>query len=102
MIISYISNNYEENLTLTSIANRFGVSKYSLSRMFSNVLGVSFYQYINLLRIDFAEILLVNTDLSITDIAIKCGYNNQQTFNRAFKDRNKTTPSMFRKKMLNS
>jgi AraC-type DNA-binding domain-containing proteins len=97
-IIAYISNHYMEDLSLSSIANTFGIGKYALSRIFSNVLGVKFFQYLNFLRIDYAEQLLINTDQRIIDIAINCGYQNQQTFNRVFKERRHCTPKEYRDK----
>ena len=97
-IITYISNHYTEDLSLSSIANKFGIGKYALSRIFSNVLGVKFFQYLNFLRIDYAEQLLINTDQNIIDIAINCGYQNQQTFNRVFKERCHCTPKEYRNK----
>ncbi len=97
-IIAYISNHYTEDLSLTSIANKFGIGKYALSRIFSNVLGVKFFQYLNFLRIDYAEQLLISTDHNVIDIAINCGYQNQQTFNRVFKERCHCTPKEYRDK----
>lgn len=96
-IISYISNHYSEDLTLDRVANRFGLGKYALSRIFSNTLKINFVSYINALRINHAEFLLLTSDLNIISIAMECGYHNQQTFNRIFKETFGCTPTDFRK-----
>ena len=96
-IIAYIASHFQEDLCLTSVANEFGIGKYHLSRIFSNILGISFTAYLNALRINHAKYLLHNSDMNITAIAIECGYHNQQTFNRIFKELNGCTPKDYRK-----
>ncbi|MCD7735790.1 MAG: AraC family transcriptional regulator [Lachnospiraceae bacterium] len=95
-VIAYIANHYLEEITLTSVANHFGIGKYSLSRIFSNVLGCSFTSYVNTLRMDYAVMLMMNTDMNIFRIAMEAGYNNQQTFNRIFKKTYGCTPKQYR------
>lgn len=95
-IIAYIANHYNENISLVSVANHFGIGKYALSRIFSNTLKVNFNTYINMLRISAARNLLRSTNLSILAVAMECGYRNQQTFNRIFKQRCGCTPKEYR------
>lgn len=95
-VISYIAEHYREEISLSSIANHFGIGKYALSRMFSNVLDCNFISYINSLRISYSETLLVNTDMNITRVAIESGFNNQQTYNRVFKLIEGCTPKEYR------
>jgi len=97
-ILAYISQHFTEDISLASVAAAFGIGKYAVSRIFSNVLKVSFLHYINSLRIDYAVYLLINTDLNITNIAMECGYHSQQTFNRIFKELYSCTPKEYRKK----
>ncbi len=95
-IVAYIGKHFREDISLTSVAKHFGLGKYALSRIFSNVLNLSFVSYLNSLRIDYAEYLLLSTDLGIIDIAIECGYHNQQTFYRLFKSMHDCTPKEYR------
>ncbi|MDO4298143.1 MAG: AraC family transcriptional regulator [Lachnospiraceae bacterium] len=95
-VISYIADHYLEEITLSSVANHFGIGKYALSRIFSNVLGCNFITYVNSLRIDYAKFLLMNTDMNIIRIAIESGFHNQQTFNRVFKKIHGCTPKEYR------
>ena len=96
-ILAYISKHFTEEISLSSIGAVFGIGKYAVSRIFSNILKVSFLHYINSLRIDYAKYLLLNTDLSITNIAMECGYHSQQTFNRVFKELCSCTPKEYKK-----
>ena len=96
-VVTYLANHYLEQLSLETVARRFGVNTFKLSRIFSNDLGISFKESINSLRISHACYLLLSTDASITFIAAECGYNNQQTFNRVFKEQNLCTPKEYRK-----
>lgn len=96
-IISYISRHCLEDINLDTLSKHFGISKYKLSRLFSNTIHTSFPDYLKKQRINNAEFLLINTDKDITSIAYECGFNNQQNFNRAFKEIAKTTPREFRR-----
>ena len=96
-IITYIGKHFREEISLSTIAKHFGIGKCTLSRIFSNVLKVSFSTYINSLRIDYADHLLMTTDLGMMEISIECGYHNQQTFYRLFKTYHKCTPKEYRK-----
>ena len=95
-IVSYVSQHYLENINLDTLSKHFGISKYKLSRIFSNTIHSSFPDYLKKQRINAAEFLLTNTDEDITNIAYECGFNNQQSFNRAFQELNQTTPREFR------
>lgn len=95
-IIAYIGNNFQEEITLPLLAKKFGIGKYTLSRIFSNVLGISLPSYLNSLRIDYAVYLLQRTDMDIINVAIESGYHNQQTFNRIFKNAKGCTPKEYR------
>lgn len=96
-IISYISAHCLEDLSLDNVSKQFGIGKYTLSRIFSSVLGVSFTKYINSQRINYASFQLLNTEDDINQIAYDCGYSNQQTFNRVFKEELGQTPTAYRK-----
>lgn len=95
-VIEYISQNYQQSLSLDELAHAVGVSKYQLSRVFSNRLNTSFPQYINSLRLITAQYLLRNTDLDILQISLECGFESQRTFNRVFKEMTGITPRDFR------
>lgn len=99
-IVAYIADHFCEDISLSDIAVHFGIGKYALSRIVSNVLKVRFTAYVNALRMNHARYLLLNSNMTITAIALECGYRNQQTFNRVFKEHYSCTPKDYRIKVL--
>lgn len=96
-ILSYIQANYSNPLTLSSIAAELEISPFQLSRIFSGNIGLRLDKYINELRVNYANHLLLSTDRPITDIAFDCGFDTLRTFNRAYKDIMSVTPREYRK-----
>ena len=94
--IFYIEENYSENISLLSLANHLGISKYYLSRLFNRLTGQAFRTYLNNIRLDKAQKLLYSTDKSIIDIAFECGFNSLRTFNRVYKENKGVVPSDYR------
>jgi len=98
-IAEYIYGHYRSNITLTSVAGQFCLNPYYLSRVFKEVTGFSFIEYLNCLKIREVERLLKFTDLSVTDIAQKVGYRSITHLERVFKSLNGCSPSTFRKNL---
>lgn len=96
-ILSYINNNYTENLTLEALAKQAGFSKFHFSRLFNQFLNMNLHNYINQKRISKAELLLLNPNLSIIDVAFQSGFNSISTFNRVFKSLKGCTPTQYKK-----
>lgn len=96
-IIEYVSSHFREPLSLEILSKKFGVSRYHLSRIFSDTIKVGFYKYINSMRISAAREMLQNTNRDILGIGLDCGFENQQTFNRVFKEQTGLTPKEYRK-----
>lgn len=97
-IVNYISLKFREPLSLDILASELGISRYYLSRIFSNKLNTSFSDYINNVRVSYASTLILSTDISITQICNDAGFNSLRTFNRVFKDCFNMTPSEYRYK----
>lgn len=95
-LITYITEHFCEQLSLESLSKQLGICRFYLSRIFTQVLHVGFYEYINTLRINYAKELLENTNLTILNIAMQCGFQSQQTFNRIFKSLCGITPTVYR------
>lgn len=96
-VICYISQHYRENVSLETLAVRFGVSRYHLSRLFSRTIRSGFYAYLHSLRVNYAKGQLQNTSQDILTIAMDSGFENQQTFNRVFKALCGMTPKEYRR-----
>lgn len=97
MVLKYIDDNYMEDISLDTLADIAGYSRYHFSRMFKQYSNVSYTDYINQKRIKVAESLLLNPTLSITEVAMQSGFSSITTFNRIFKDIKQCTPSDFKK-----
>lgn len=96
-ITNYMQEHFQESLNLSQLEKDLKMSRYHISRVFSNIIGMSFSDYLHTLRIHYAKRLLLETDWSIMEIALESGFETQQTFNRAFQHIEKVTPSTFRK-----
>lgn len=100
MIIRYVNENYcDNNLTLTVLSEKFGVTSAYLSRFFKSRTKYNFVEYLHRLRLKKAKRLLLETDESISDIAIRCGYLDSHGLIRAFKRYENITPGKFRENM---
>ncbi len=97
-ILSYCFENYKENITLDEMAKKLHVSKYYISRVFSEKIKISLNNYINMLRVNDAKERLIKTGDSVTEIGIKVGYNTIRSFNRAFLNQTGMQPREFRNK----
>lgn len=95
-ITDHISTHFSENLTLEEVANLAGFSKYHFSRLFKQYTGYSFYKFLNQKRIEYAKSLLLNPELSVTDIASQSGFSSLSAFLRMFRQLNLCTPTEFR------
>lgn len=94
--VSYISEHFKEEVSLTGMAHGLCTSPYVLSRIFSGVFHTNFNRYLNEIRLDHASHLLRTTDQPITDILIDSGFNSQTTFNRVFRDKYHISPRDYR------
>lgn len=95
-ICNYISEHYSEDLTLDYVAGISGFSKYHFSRLFKQFTNLSFYKYLNKKRIENAEKLLMDQELTITEIALQCGFSSLSAFIRMFKIIKNCTPTEFK------
>lgn len=95
--LRYIDANYNEPLTLEGVADMCQLNPSYFSSKFKSVNGIGFKEYLNNVRIIHAEKLLLETDMSITEIAMKCGYETSNYFGDAFRRINNCSPSQFRR-----
>ena len=93
----FIRQNFAKQLTLEEIAGLLNIDRTYFCKMFKNKTGFSFSHYIKEVRVMEAAKLLVETDLSITDIALSVGYNDSSYFAKVFKNIKGTTPLAYRR-----
>lgn len=96
LIIRYIENNYTHAVSIHDIADECHFSESHFMKFFKQCTGTSFISYLNDYRLLIASRMLTSTDLSVTQIAGECGFDNISYFNRCFKKKYGTAPSKMR------
>lgn len=96
-ILDYCSQNFKQDISLSSLQEEIHLSKYYISHLFGEKLGVSFNEYINSLRVSEACRHLRLGEMSITEISEMSGFGTLRTFNRAFQKQMGMSPSQYRK-----
>ena len=98
-MIAFIQENYGEKLTLEEIADSAAVSTRECLRCFRTAIHQSPMDYLIEYRVRTAKKLLETTDLSITDIALRCGFNSNSYFTKLFHRICGKTPNAYRKEL---
>lgn len=96
-LITYIQKHYTEKISLSMLAQEFHLSEKYISWYFKEHFAISFTQYVSHLRMTRAKDLLTTTELSITEVALSCGYPSVNLFIRNFKEVHHVTPLQYRK-----
>lgn len=96
-IVTYLNQHYDEDLNLSSLADYFHFSEVYLSRMFKEKTGITLLSYLNKIRLNHAYNDLMNTNLTINEIALNHGFKNVKAFNKIFKEYYHDIPSNHRK-----
>jgi AraC-like DNA-binding protein len=100
-IFTFIHNEHSDpGLTLERAANAAGLSKCYFSRFFKKNTGQTFHAYLSNIRITHAREYLIESNLTIIDIALQCGFGSKETFNRLFKLLIGVPPSLYRRKKV--
>lgn len=94
--MKYVADNYSEDISVSNLSKEFGYSANYISKIFKEVSGIGFNQYLTLHRIKNAEYLLSTTSKSISEIAASCGFNDSNYFSTAFKKTHGISPSKYR------
>lgn len=92
----YIDQNIHETIRVPDLAAYTGINKSYLQSLFSKILGCSIIEYVNKKRLEEAAFLLINSSMSITDIAFAVGYNSRQHFAHTFGKHYGTGPLSYR------
>ena len=92
-----VQQNLESELSLRSLAQRYGYSPFHFHRFFSSAIGETPKRHVDRLRLERAAYKLAITDESVLDIALSVGFNAHETFSRAFKRAFGHTPKDYRR-----
>ena len=99
--IIMMRDNYTDSITTDELAKSCRISKFHFCRIFKSVMGMSAIQYLNTHRLKIADTLIKNSDKSIGEIALICGFEDTSYFCRIYKKCYGKTP-MQTKKEINS
>ena len=99
-IIQYMQENYKD-ISLQSIADRFHYTSEYTSRIIKKSTNMTYSELLLRIRIEKAEDLLINTNLSVAAIAEEIGYDTTEHFIRQFKKYSSTTPTAYRRLNVN-
>lgn len=95
--IAYMENNYMEEISLKSVADEIGMAPTYFSRFIKKTTDETFYDYLTKIRLYHAYMELINSDSSITEVAMNNGFLNVKSFIEAFKKMYHMTPARYRK-----
>ena len=95
-VINYINTNFYKKISVDSVSRKFNYEKSYFCRKFKSTTGINAAKYIRILRLEHALNLLKNTDKSITDISISCGFSDSAYFINCFKNMYNITPLKYR------
>ncbi|MBU5484259.1 AraC family transcriptional regulator [Clostridium sp. MSJ-11] len=101
-ILTYISENYKEELTLERISKHFYMSNEYFSRKFREWFGITYKAYLSNFRLHKAYEDIINSEVNIQDIAIFHGFSNVKSFINLFKKKYKMTPLKYRQYLKES
>ncbi|AOP33320.1 hypothetical protein A0128_05345 [Leptospira tipperaryensis] len=87
----------DEEISLSSVAERVSLSSHQLSELINRKLGKSFFAWLNQYRVEEAKRLLSESDKTVLEIAMEVGFNNRSSFNEAFLKFTQKTPVDYRK-----
>jgi len=95
-VYDYIHENFGRKITLAEISELANMTPVTFNRFIKRRMGKTFVEFTNETRISYAARWLNETDMSISEISYKCGFNNIANFNRIFKKIRNCTPSDYR------
>lgn len=96
-ILKFITEHHQERLSLQNIADNFFISPQYISRIFRELLGMSYFEYITDIRLNHTVPLLLNSSLSLERIADSGGFASSRAYADAFRRKYQMLPSEYRK-----
>ncbi len=96
-VIDFVIKNFTSEITISHIATMVNMAPNSFSRYFSQRTRKSFTGFVNEVRLNYASKLLIETQDSVINISLDCGFSNLSNFNRQFRSMYHVSPLQFRR-----
>lgn len=96
----YMEQHYMENITVSRLADLGYMSTSSFNRRFKKETGVTPMEYLIEIRIKHAKLLLSRKNITVTEIAMRCGFGSVAHFSSCFQKRLNMTPTEYQKKYM--
>ena len=96
LMLSYINSHYAEKISLKAIADSASISERECIRCFKKYMNLTPFKYLLEYRIDIAANLLLNSDLSITEIALQSGFDTSSYVSKTCKEFMQCSPKSYR------
>jgi len=96
-VLDFIEAHIDQPLTLAVLAQEAALSEFHFARMFRHTTGEAPHQFVMRRRMDRARMLLERPELTLTDIALQCGYHSSAHFSHRFRQVYGMTPSACRR-----
>ncbi|NET02376.1 MAG: helix-turn-helix transcriptional regulator [Sphaerospermopsis sp. SIO1G2] len=95
-IMEYIDTHLDSEIRLTNLAELLDMSQFHFSRLFKQSMGISPHQYLIQQRVERAKKFLQQTDLSIVEISLECGFSSHSHLTKQFRQLTGMTPKVYR------
>lgn len=96
--LDYINEHYKEEIRMENIAEASGLSESHFRRVFEDAMNMKPLDYVNLVRVDKACVMMGKEDISMEEISYRVGFQTQSTFNRNFKRLTGMSPHQWKTK----
>ena len=99
-IMEYIEQNYNKDISLNDVAQKFFYNSSYFSRMFKTIIGITFKEYLQDVRVRHAINMIYETDYSFERISEEIGYADKKQFYNVFKKKMGKTPGQYKKEAI--
>ncbi|RZS92423.1 AraC family transcriptional regulator [Cuneatibacter caecimuris] len=96
--LEFLEQHFTEKTELETVGRAVGISKYHLSRLFRQEMGIPLGHYIEQRRIEYAKVLLASSSLSVGEIGERVGFGSGMYFSNVFRKAEGISPSAYRKR----
>lgn len=96
-LLQYVNENFADTeMCLTAAADHMGTSTYAVSRLFKDLTGQGFNDYVTEKRLEYSRTLLINTQKSIAEVSAESGFDSANYFSTVFKQNCGMPPTKYR------